>query len=434
VFLAPNDGGVVAIALLWSTVAPAMYVGAIRPEVVDVRGLVVQVVVLVTALIGYLALFMTLASLLQVLGDQAPPIAVLGVVGAIAASSFHPLQVVLRGVVDALLFGVRPNPLGAAVQMADQIGEDPEQALHAIRAALVLPYAALDVGGEVVAASGTRVTHTRELPLTLGDDGDGRATRGALVVGLRPGDLSLGDDETVLRLVGPILAQTLRARALAADLRASRRHVVVALEEERRRLRRDLHDGLGPRLSGIAFTADAARNSVRTDPDLAERLLTELRAETTTAITDIRELVYGMRPPALDELGLLGALRQQSASLRAPDGTPVSVDVRAAFLPDLGAAVEVAAYRIVVEALTNVARHSTSTTASVTLQADRQGLRIEVLDDGSPTRGSTNRWPVGVGISAMRERAAEVGGTLLAEPRSRGGQVLAVLPLPLNGM
>ena len=95
---------------------------------------------------------------------------------------------------------------------------------------------------------------------------------------------------------------------------------MTALEEERRRLRRDLHDGLGPRLSGIAFTSDAARNLLRTDPDAADALL-PLRAETTTAIDEIRQLVYAMRPPALDELGLVPALRQQATGLRGSAGT-----------------------------------------------------------------------------------------------------------------
>jgi signal transduction histidine kinase len=407
-----------------------MYLSTVRPGLLDVRSLVVRAVVVLVAAIGYMSLFVALESLLEVLGEETPPVGLLAVLGAISALAFHPLEVALRGVVDALLFGVRPDPLGAAAQMADQIGEDPEQALRAIRAALVLPYAAIELDGRVVAASGDRVTYTREVALSLGTDDAGRPVGGTLVVGLRPGDLSLGDDETVLRLVGQILAQTLRARALAADLRESRGQVVDALEEERRRLRRDLHDGLGPRLSGIAFTADAARNSLRADPALAEQLLTDLRAETATAIADIRQLVYGMRPPALDELGLVGALQQQSRALRAVDGSPVAVEFRAAELPELGAAVEVAAYRIVVEALTNVARHSSAHTASVRIEPGDGALRVEVLDDGGRA-GANGRsaWTAGVGISAMRERAAEVGGDLTAEPGETGGRVLATLPI-----
>jgi two-component system NarL family sensor kinase len=421
-FMQLGTVGEVIAYLTMSTVAPAMYVGVRRPEVVDVRGLVVRLVVFGTAAVGYVALFMTLESLVEILGDRVPPASTLAVIGAVAATTFHPLQVVLRGVVDELLFGARPDPLGAATRVVGHIGDDPVLALRAIREALVLPYAALRLDGETVAESGAEVTHTRTLPLALGAD-----RKGELVVGLRPGDLTLsaGDDH-VLSLVAPLLAQTLRARALADELRESRGQAITAIEEERRRLRRDLHDGLGPRLSGIAFTSDAVRNTLRNDPSGAEDLLRTLRQETVNAIEDIRGLVYAMRPPALDELGLVTALRQQAQTLRAPDGTPLRVDLRADGLPALPAAVEVAAYRIVVEALTNAARHSTSANATVSLTLGEEALQIEVTDDGS----TGTSWRAGVGMASMGERAAELGGTLSAESTPRGGRVYAVLPIP----
>jgi signal transduction histidine kinase len=390
--------------------------------VVDVRGLVVRFVVFVTAAVGYVALFMTLESLLELLGNRVPHASTLAVIGVVAATTFHPLQVALRAVIEELLFGARPDPLGAAAQVVGHIGDDPVLALRAIREALVLPYSALRLDGKIVAESGVEATHIRTLPLALGGD-----RVGELSVGLRPGDLSLSaGDHRVLSLVAPLLAQTLRARALADELRESRGQAVAAIEEERRRLRRDLHDGLGPRLSGIALTSDAVRNTLRKDPSGAEELLRTLRQETVTAIEDIRGLVYAMRPPALDELGLVTALRQQALALRAPDGTPLRVDVHADRLQALPAAVEVAAYRIVVEALSNVARHSTSTNATVSLTLAEEALEIEVTDDGS----SSAPWRAGVGMASMGERAAELGGTLSAESTSKGGRVHAVLPIP----
>lgn len=216
------------------------------------------------------------------------------------------------------------------------------------------------------------------------------------------------------------------ASTLAADLQLSREETITALEEERRRLRRDLHDGLGPRLSGIAFTSDAARNTLRSDPEGTDSLLVTMRAETVSAIEEIRRLVYAMRPPALDELGLVPALRQQAAALRTSEGNPLRVTITARELPaPVTAAVEVAAYRIVVEALTNVARHSGSDTAAVCLQADDGALVIDVTDAGM-TNGA---WSTGVGMASMRERAAELGGTLTAGIGAVGGHVHAVLPL-----
>ena len=152
--------------------------------------------------------------------------------------------------------------------------------------------------------------------------------------------------------------------------------------------------------------------------------MAQLRADTVTAIEEIRRMVYAMRPPALDELGLVPALRQQAVGLRNRDGEPVAVDVTAPEeFPDLPAAVEVAAYRIVTEALTNVARHSTSASASVRLDPAADGLHLEVTD-----RGRSGAWRAGVGLASMRERATELGGTLEAGPgpgRRPGGRAAA---------
>ena len=406
-------GGVVLFAL----VGPALYVGATLPDLVDVRALVVTSVVTTAALVTVMSLFVMELSLLDALGARDLNTGALGLVAALAAVAYQPTRVLLRGVVDQLLFGERPDPLGAASTVAGRIGADPVVALRAIREALVIPYAAVLIDGAPVASSGSETTHTRTLDL----DGAGE-----LVVGLRPGDLSFSPgDEQVLRLTVPLLAQTLRARALAEDLIESRGQTIAAVEEERRRLRRELHDGLGPRLSGVAFTSDAARNLIRTDPAAAEHLVAQLRADTVTAIEEIRRLVYAMRPPALDELGLVPALRQQAVGLRNRAGEPVAVDVSAPEeFPDLPAAVEVAAYRIVTEALTNVARHSTSPAASVRLEPAAEGLRLEVTD-----HGRSGAWRPGVGLSSMRERAAELGGTLEAGPGPAGGRVVALLPM-----
>lgn len=417
------DGAEASLApafLLACALGPVLVLGVSQPDLVDVRGLVVRIAETASALLVVMATFFLLVGFAAFLDVEDPSLGALGLLGALAAASYHPTQVLMRGVMDELLFGRRPDPLGAAASLAGQIGDDPADTIDLIRHALVLPYAALVVPGRPMAVSGTEVVHTSSVEL---------AGLGSLVVGLRPGDLALSTgDRAVLALVAPLLAQTLRARALADALQESRERTITALEDERRRLRRDLHDGLGPRLSGIAFSTDAVRNLLRTDPDQADALLVTMRAETTVAIEDIRSLVYAMRPPALDELGLVPALRQQTLGLRTPTGRPLAVAVSAPeHLGELTAAVEVAAYRIVTEALANVARHSGASSATVALASDAAGLSIEIRDAGG---GAAASWSPGVGLASMHERALELGGTLSAGPAATGGRVAAYLPLP----
>jgi signal transduction histidine kinase len=207
--------------------------------------------------------------------------------------------------------------------------------------------------------------------------------------------------------------------------------LVLAREEERRRLRRDLHDGLGPSLAAIGMRAEAATATLAGDPLTARRLLDELGADVRLALADVRRLVDGLRPPALDELGLLGAIEQQATRLgEGPagprPGVAISVEGRPLPLPDLPAAVEVAAYRIAVEALTNAVRHSGAATCSVRIEA-ADSLTLEVTDDG---RGLPPHAVPGVGLESIRARAAELGGAIrLERPGGGGTRVIARLPL-----
>jgi signal transduction histidine kinase len=213
---------------------------------------------------------------------------------------------------------------------------------------------------------------------------------------------------------------------LTADLQRSREWLVSAREEERRRLRRDLHDDLGPTLAGIALGLQLARDEHHRDPTMQDALLGRLTAETQRCITEIRRLAYDLRPPALDEFGLVPALREQAARLTgAADGLVVSMEAPTE-LPPLPAAVEVAAYRITLEALTNVARHAHARRCTVSLMVDG-ALELVVVDDGL---GLSRDHRAGVGLASMRERAAELGGTCSVERCSAGGtRVRAQLPL-----
>jgi signal transduction histidine kinase len=229
---------------------------------------------------------------------------------------------------------------------------------------------------------------------------------------------------------------------LTADLQRSRERLVTTREEERRRLRRDLHDGIGPTLTGLALQLNAVRKLVvRNRPQDAAQTLARLEQRTEDTIAEMRRLIYGLRPPALDDLGLIPSIRQQAQSQGMVD-LPVSTKAdeqrenRPVFsmeapeeLPPLPAAVEVACYRIAQEAITNVARHAQAKACRVHLSVDRRAgvLEVEITDDGA---GVPEVRVAGVGLSSMRERAEELGGTLAVEPGPEGGTcVLARLPL-----
>jgi signal transduction histidine kinase len=252
---------------------------------------------------------------------------------------------------------------------------------------------------------------------------------GQLILAPRSGETSFGEaDRRLLDDIAHQAGVAAHAVQLTADLQRSRERLVTAREEERRRLRRDLHDGLGPQLATQTLKLEAARDLVPVDPGRAVELLSGLIDDSQSAIADIRQLVYALRPPALDELGLISALREQIAHY-ASDRLSTTLDAPER-LPSLPAAVEVAAYRIVQEALTNVLKHARANACSIRLALVGKGphrtLGLEVQDDGV---GLPAQHRTGIGLSSMRERAEELGGAFMIES-GRGTRVSAYLPAP----
>ncbi|MGH9258626.1 MAG: sensor histidine kinase, partial [Acidimicrobiales bacterium] len=250
-----------------------------------------------------------------------------------------------------------------------------------------------------------------------------------LTVGPRaPGEALAGADRRLLEDLAGQVGVAVHAVRLTADLQRSRQRLVSAREEERRRLRRNLHDGLGSALAGLALQAGTARAVLGTDPTTADAQLAKLEGGIQALLADIRRLVYDLRPPALDELGLVAAIRQQAATFATAPDAPLQVRVDAADdLPPLPAAVEVAAYRIATEAITNVSRHAGARTCTIRLVLDGT-LELEVRDDGA---GLPAGYRAGIGLASMRERAAELGGSCTIQPGPVGGtRVLARFPVP----
>ena len=328
-----------------------------------------------------------------------------------------PLRSRLQAAVDRLFYGERRSPLTVASRVGRSMQGGLADTLAELGEALRLPYVGVHVDDVVLASGGELAGPSASMPL------DGAT----LVVGLRSGEKRLAPaDRRVLALMSGPLSTAVRATSLLEDLQLSRERLVVAREEERRRLRRELHDGLGPLLTGVALSADAASNLAGPPSEALQERLTAVRRDSRSAILEVRRIVDNLGSPALDELGLLQALRLRAAqTTRRSDGSALTAVVEAGSdLPPLPAAVELAAYRIATEALTNAVRHSAASTVVLRVGCD-DALHCEVLDNGI----DNGPWQPGVGIVGMRERAAELGGTCEVGPGPSGGHVRLSLPV-----
>ena len=376
----------------------------------------------------YVAVVGLLGSLI---GDQTRLTASLVATGLVAVA-FAPLRQRLQRAVNRLLYGQRDDPYAVVAALGHRLEATvaPEAVLpsvvEALAGALKLPYVAIELAGEDHPAASHG--HLRGQPVRFPLVHQGEVV-GQLTVGPRaPGEaLSAADRQLLEDLAGQV-GVAAHAVRLTADLQRSRQRLVSAREEERRRLRRDLHDGLGSALAGLALQVGTARAVLGSDPASADAQLARLERGIQALLADIRRLVYALRPPALDELGLVGALRQQAATFATAPDTPLQVQVDAADeLPPLPAAVEVAAYRIATEAITNVSRHDHARTCTIRLVLDGN-LQLEVRDDGA---GLPAGYQAGIGLASMRERAAELGGSCTIQPGPAGGtRVLAHFPVP----
>ncbi|MDX1688268.1 MAG: GAF domain-containing sensor histidine kinase [Candidatus Promineifilaceae bacterium] len=358
------------------------------------------------------------------------------VAAALVAVLFQPIRQRLQRAVNRLMYGQRDEPYRVLVRLGERLEAlaSSEAVLPAIAdtvaQALKLPYAGVALrdgeGFTIVAEAGERPE--RDLaawPLVYQSE-----TVGRLMLARRsPDEPFTPADRQLLETFARQAGAAVHAVRLTADLQRSRVRLVTAREEERRRLRRDLHDGLGPVLAGQGLKLAAIQQVLPEDAGKAVALLESVMTKNEETVAEVRRLVYELRPPALDELGLVGAIRDQVVGQR--NETRVNVTAPAGGLPSLPAAVEVAAYRIAMEALTNVARHAQARRCHVRfwVEASAQGrtLCLEIADDGV---GLPETVRPGVGMTSMRERAEEIGGSCEIAPADDGGtRVAARLPL-----
>jgi signal transduction histidine kinase len=316
------------------------------------------------------------------------------------------------------------EPFAAVRRLGEQVGAatTPEEALQRV----------LDMTAATLAADGVEVRLPDGGLLRVGDGRQADHVVPLLHHHTDVGELALAVPAEGLGARGEHLLADLSRHAAAAAhavalqraVQRSREEVVMAREEERRRLRNDLHDDLGPGLAATALQIENATEIVPEDPRRAIGVLERASQYLRTSVADVRRIVDDLRPPALDELGLVQAVREHAARLEE-GGLRVTVAARGN-LEALPAAAEVATYRIVAEAMTNVARHAGASRLDIVLDGLRDGVRITVVDDGN---GLPDDVALGVGLRSMHQRAAELGGHCLVRGRPGSGTtVTAMIP------
>jgi signal transduction histidine kinase len=356
---------------------------------------------------------------------------------ALAALALIPLRDKLQRTVTRVVYGRWHEPYEVLAGLGERLeaAADMDRLLDAAVAELstgldLRDVSVRDLDGTVV--TGTADAASAAVPGTAAGAGPGTASIPLLAYGAAVGSLTYQvpdrplstAEERLLHDLARQLGGALHARLLREDLQRARERLVLAREEERRRLRRDLHDGIGPALAGLTLKTETARTLLPPGTDAASRQLRALSEEIRRTVVDVRRLVEGLRPPALDELGLAGACAQAIERLTAGSGLVAKVDA-CDDLAALPAAVEVAAYRIVVEAVTNTVRHARARHCRVSMALTPAGLVVEVTDDGTGLLGAAHH---GHGLAIMRERAEELGGTVTVQDGSPGVTVQARLP------
>ena len=424
----PGAGVLPAAALLIVPAGIAVAILKYRLYELDVvvNRALVYTVLTVGVVVTYVAVVGLVGSYLSRSGGVLVSLVVTGVV----AVSFQPARERVQRSVNRLMYGNRGDPylaisvLSRTLAGSLQVESTLPAAVETIGRTLALEYVSVVTPAGSTEAEYGSPGHSDVLsvPLVHHDD-----VVGELRLSHRPGEQLRERDRRLIADLAPQVGAAVHAVALARELQAARQRLVGLREEERRRIRRDLHDGLGPALAGLTLTLEAVRNLADSDRGRANRLLESATGQVQTLVGDVRRLIYGLRPPALDELGLAASIR----ALAARDSTP-GLDVTVEAPPthvELPAAVEVGVYWIVQEALTNIRKHAHARACRIELEVELDAVRVQVADDGIGLEHASS----GLGLNTMRERAAELGGVCEIGPAAAGGTLVsATLPCLRN--
>jgi len=427
----------VALPLALLAIPLAIGVGILRHRLYDVD-LVLSRGLAYTAL----AAFITAAYLLVVVGagllvgTGGRPNLVLSIIAtALVAVLFQPVRNRIERLANRLIYGVQANPYEALAELSRSTAAGAvDEVLPRIARAIA--------GGSGRESARVRVLlpggHSRTASWPPGQDGplgvtfpvhhqaelvgeievEGSGDPGLTEVLAAQAGLALRN----LRLTAELAERLEEIEAQAQELAASRHRLVTAQEAERRRLERDLHDGVQQELVALIAKLRLARNQLERDPRLASETLADLQAGIQRALTDLREVAHGIHPAVLGSRGLVEAV--EAIARRMPVGVRVEADSRvrtSRYAPEI----EGAAYFVVAEGLANVLKHAGADQATVTLSVVNSHLSVEVADDG---HGFVAANSPESGLRGLRDRVEALGGRLGIDSRPDGTRLQASLP------
>ena len=342
------------------------------------------------------------------------------------AIGLEPLRRGVQTLVDRLLFDGPRDPYLALRTAGDELARAEEDPLGAVTRSLV---------------RSLHVRHAELLPtdVTRGESGPGTVDAplrigservGVLRVHLREGRTRLDPaDEALLRDLLPQVAAAARTAALLQDALTARADLLRGVEEERRRLRRDLHDGVGPTLAGLCLGLSSVQAALEKGEHVDAGVVSRLERQARGCLHEVREVVEDLRPSALDGLGLVGALREHASSLTSGWGG-VEMCVDTASVTALPAAVELVTYRCLMEAMTNAAVHAKARRCEVRVRVNGGSVEAEVVDDGIGIEASQGQNPgTGTGLPSIALRVGELGGRVDVQSSEAGTRVRLCLPV-----
>jgi signal transduction histidine kinase len=429
-----EDFSIIVTDLTILGIAIAAAIAILRYRLYDIDLIINRTLVYGALTAGVIAIYVLVVGAVGLLFRQSSSLFVSLLATGLAALLIQPLRERLQRGGNRLMYGGRDDPYSVLCGLGRRLegSLSPETTLpivvETVAQALKLPYISVELADQdsfrpaaSYGLSPTRKDQHIALPLVYQNERIGR-----LVLSPRsPGESFNPAEKELLADIARHVGVAANAVLLTENLQRSRERIVTAREEERRRLSRDLHDGLGPQLVSLGFKVEAAQNLLEDDQEAVGKLLQQLKTQTKSALGDVRRIAYDLRPPALDQLGLVPAIHEHLSSLELPGGLEIKLKSPDE-MPALPAAIEVAAYRITLEAVTNVIHHSGASRCTVNLQAN-DSFEIEVSDNG---RGLPEHLIPGVGVRSMRDRATELGGTFSIKNNPGGGTLItARLPI-----